>query len=331
MSTASQPVPRPVASRAVLRRGLRVIWGGMKTEPKPTIVAVIGSVLWAAATVGTAWAIGFVTDEYIEPAVLQRRVEAAALWTVFGVLVAVLVVNVIGVILRRVFATVAGALNLPFPKSAHFLEHWLEPVFGETATHLELGTGTIVALLVTSTVVALVGIAAAAAVYLKRKVEPVEPEFLAEGWYIDSTITSFVGGPGTTSFDGVAAFDDDGRQGDISGDHQVACLHGIRDITICNVESRAHLHRVYIRRRRRVQRMIRHQRHGDARPSGGAEEDVLDNAGTGVGVDPDPGRWGRGVGHAVEVNRCAPAEPALGRAAVAAGGRRPRGRSFNRY
>ncbi|QFG70240.1 ABC transporter ATP-binding protein [Ornithinimicrobium pratense] len=92
----------------MLRRGLGVIWGGMKTEPRPTIVAVIGSVLWAAATVGTAAAIGYVTDQYIEPAVLQRQVEAAALWTVFGVLVAVLVVNVIGVILRRVFATVAG-------------------------------------------------------------------------------------------------------------------------------------------------------------------------------------------------------------------------------
>ena len=108
MSTASQPVPRPVASRAVLRRGLRVIWGGMRTEPRPTVVAVVGSILWAAATVGTAWAIGWVVDNHIEPAVLAREVEAAALWTVFGVLVAVLVVNVIGVILRRVYATIAG-------------------------------------------------------------------------------------------------------------------------------------------------------------------------------------------------------------------------------
>lgn len=108
MSTASQPVPRPVASRAVLRRGLRVIWAGMRTEPRPTVVAVVGSILWAAATVGTAWAIGWVVDNQIEPAVLAREVEAAALWTVFGVLVAVLVVNVIGVILRRVYATIAG-------------------------------------------------------------------------------------------------------------------------------------------------------------------------------------------------------------------------------
>ena len=108
MSTASQPVPRPVASPAVLRRGLGVIWGGMKTEPRPTVVAVIGSLLWAAATVGTAAAIGWVVDRYIEPAVLERQVEAASLWAIFGVLVAVLVVNVIGVILRRVYATVAG-------------------------------------------------------------------------------------------------------------------------------------------------------------------------------------------------------------------------------
>ena len=108
MSTSTPPVPRPAPTRAVLRRGLGVIWGGMRTEPKPVVVAVIGSVLWAAATVGTAWAIGWVTDRVIEPAVLSRRVEAVGLWTIFGVLIGVLAVNVVGVILRRVWATIAG-------------------------------------------------------------------------------------------------------------------------------------------------------------------------------------------------------------------------------
>jgi ABC-type multidrug transport system fused ATPase/permease subunit len=92
----------------VLRRGLGVIWGGMKTEPRPVVVAVIGSVLWAGATVGTAWAIGWVTDGVIAPAVAARRVEAVGLWTIFGVLIGVLAVNVVGVILRRVWATIAG-------------------------------------------------------------------------------------------------------------------------------------------------------------------------------------------------------------------------------
>jgi NADH-quinone oxidoreductase subunit L len=110
-------------------------------------------------------------------------------------------------VVLAVAAATAGLMNLPFPKSAHFLENWLEPVFGETATHLELGTWTIVALLVVSTIVALAGIAAAYVVYLQRRVEPVEPEVLAEGWYIDRTIAAVVGGPGTAAFDAVATAD----------------------------------------------------------------------------------------------------------------------------
>lgn len=108
MSVASQPVPRPTASRAVLRRGLKVIWGGIKDQPRPFAVAVLGAVLWAAATVGTAAAIGWVTDHVVAPAVSRGSVTAAGLWTIVGVLVAVLLVNVVGVILRRVYATIAG-------------------------------------------------------------------------------------------------------------------------------------------------------------------------------------------------------------------------------
>jgi ATP-binding cassette, subfamily B, bacterial len=108
MSSTTAPVARPAASGAVLRRGLRVIWGGMRAQPRATTMAVIGAVLWAAATVGTAWAIGWLTDNVIEPAVRDRRIDAAGLWLIFGLLVAVLAVNVVGVILRRVYATVAG-------------------------------------------------------------------------------------------------------------------------------------------------------------------------------------------------------------------------------
>ena len=108
MSSATAPVPRPAATPAVLRRGLRVIWSGIRAQPRPTAVAVVGATLWAAATVATAWAIGWVTDRVIEPAYVNRSVTAGGLWLIFGVLFAVLVVNVTGVILRRVWATVAG-------------------------------------------------------------------------------------------------------------------------------------------------------------------------------------------------------------------------------
>ncbi|GAA5163418.1 ABC transporter ATP-binding protein [Ornithinimicrobium tianjinense] len=107
MSVAA-PVPRAPATGAVLRRGLGVIWSGIRTEPRPFAVAVVGSVLWAAATVATAGAVGWLTDHVIEPSVQARAVTAAGLWTIIGVLVAILAVNVLGVILRRVYATIAG-------------------------------------------------------------------------------------------------------------------------------------------------------------------------------------------------------------------------------
>ncbi|NLJ53982.1 MAG: ABC transporter ATP-binding protein [Intrasporangiaceae bacterium] len=108
MSSTSAPVGRPAATPAVLRRGLRVIWSGMRDQPRATAIAVLGAILWAAATVGNAWAIGFVTDRVIEPAYLEQSFTSGGLWLIFGVLVAILVVNVIGVILRRVWATIAG-------------------------------------------------------------------------------------------------------------------------------------------------------------------------------------------------------------------------------
>lgn len=98
--------PRPTG--AVLRRGLAIIWTGSKQQPWWLVGAVVGAVLWAGATVATAWAIGYLTDTVIEPAIAEGQATRAALFTIFGLLVAILVVNVIGVILRRVLATVAG-------------------------------------------------------------------------------------------------------------------------------------------------------------------------------------------------------------------------------
>lgn len=111
MTTAagqSRSVRPPRPTRAVLRQGLRIIWLGIRQEPRWFGAAVLGSVLWAAAIVGTSTAIGYVAETVITPAVAAREVTAGGLWTIFLVLLAVLVVNVTGVILRRVCATVAG-------------------------------------------------------------------------------------------------------------------------------------------------------------------------------------------------------------------------------
>jgi NADH-quinone oxidoreductase subunit L len=114
-------------------------------------------------------------------------------------------------------AIVGGGLNLPFTPDLHFLGHWLEPsLFGNEA-HVDVETGTKVVLAVVAVVAGLAGIAGAAAVYLQRRVKAVEPEILANGWYYDSAITAFVGGPGRAAFQATADFDKQVVDGAVNG------------------------------------------------------------------------------------------------------------------
>jgi len=49
----------------------------------------------------------------------------------------------------------------------------------------------------------LVGIAVAFAVYYFKKIKPVEPKILLDGWGYDRAVSSFMGGPGRKIFDGI--------------------------------------------------------------------------------------------------------------------------------
>nr|WP_306238612.1 MULTISPECIES: ABC transporter ATP-binding protein [unclassified Ornithinimicrobium] len=87
---------------------MRVIWIGIRQQKKIFAVAVVGSALWALATVATAWAIGYVTEHAVSPAVESGNVTSRGLWLIFLVLFGVLLVNMTGVVLRRVAASIAG-------------------------------------------------------------------------------------------------------------------------------------------------------------------------------------------------------------------------------
>jgi NADH-quinone oxidoreductase subunit L len=106
-----------------------------------------------------------------------------------------------------VLSFVGGGLNLPFASDTKVLEHWLEPVVGENEVHIEVATGTKVGLAVVAVAAALVGIAVAYALYMRRRTRPVEPAVLAHAWYYDESLAAFVHGPGEAGFEGVAAFD----------------------------------------------------------------------------------------------------------------------------
>jgi NADH-quinone oxidoreductase subunit L len=107
------------------------------------------------------------------------------------------------------FAAIAGLLNLPFTEHLEFLNRWLEPVIGATQSHVSLSGVELWTELLISTVIALTGITLAYFVYLKHKVDPrrIELSFFANGWYIDRTITNFMGGVGRRSFELIAMFD----------------------------------------------------------------------------------------------------------------------------
>jgi NADH-quinone oxidoreductase subunit L len=114
-------------------------------------------------------------------------------------------------------AVVGGGLNLPFTSDLHFLEHWLHPVVGANEAHVDVATATKVLLALLAVLAAAGGILAAVAVYLQGRAKPVEPELLANAWYVDSTIAGFVGGPGRIGFEGAATFDRSVVDGAVNG------------------------------------------------------------------------------------------------------------------
>ena len=106
-------------------------------------------------------------------------------------------------------SVVGGAMQLPFSKETHWLEHWLEPVVhhAEADINGSWAYDNKWLLLGLAIVIAATGIVASVAVYAKGKFKKIEPQILADAWKYDSAVSAIVGGPGYKAFDAVAAFD----------------------------------------------------------------------------------------------------------------------------
>jgi len=120
-------------------------------------------------------------------------------------------------VVLAVLAATAELLNLPFNPNLHVLQHWLEPVVGANEAHIDVTTGTKVALGVIATIAAAGGIFGAWLVYLRHRLRAIEPAVLAHAWYYDESVTRFVGGPGTRGFAAVAWFDAHVIDGAVNG------------------------------------------------------------------------------------------------------------------
>ncbi len=96
-------------SESVNRRGRRLIWRFMRTHPMPTIVSVIGAVVYAAAAVGSTVAVGRVTDRLIGPAFSRDGVSRSAILSGVAIIVVVGLLKGSSVVVRRYFAAMLEA------------------------------------------------------------------------------------------------------------------------------------------------------------------------------------------------------------------------------
>lgn len=92
---------------STLREGFAVLGRGFRSQPRTLFVAVVGSALYGVMTVMTARVIGRLVDTVVQPAVQARELTGAQVWTIVWQLGIVVLLNVIGVIARRVAAGIA--------------------------------------------------------------------------------------------------------------------------------------------------------------------------------------------------------------------------------
>jgi ATP-binding cassette, subfamily B, bacterial len=94
----------PTSEPYTLRRGLFVLGQGIRQAPRMFTLAVVGSALYGVMTAGSAWALGRVISTVITPSFRSGRVDAGDLARGAGLLAAVALLLVIGVVVRRVAA-----------------------------------------------------------------------------------------------------------------------------------------------------------------------------------------------------------------------------------
>ncbi|CAN5399774.1 ABC transporter ATP-binding protein [soil metagenome] len=95
-------MPRP--HDPVLRNGFRLIGRAIRSQPRIFTLALIGSALFGAMSVGSAYVMGQVTGRVILPAFADGRVTTAGLVLAALAIVGVAILKILGIIGRRLFA-----------------------------------------------------------------------------------------------------------------------------------------------------------------------------------------------------------------------------------
>ncbi|WP_432565126.1 ABC transporter ATP-binding protein [Kineococcus sp. SYSU DK003] len=84
--------------------GVRILGRGIREEPRPFRIALVGSVVYGIGNAASGWLVGRVTNDVVVPALTgSGEVSAADVWLAGAALMSVTIVLVGGVLVRRIF------------------------------------------------------------------------------------------------------------------------------------------------------------------------------------------------------------------------------------
>jgi len=101
----STPPASPLAGDRVVRRGMAILGRSIREEPRLFAVATLGAAVFAATTVASAVVLGVVTDRAIIPSFDRGEAQDGVLVGAVALLMAVAVVKSVGLVVRRVGAS----------------------------------------------------------------------------------------------------------------------------------------------------------------------------------------------------------------------------------
>ncbi|MDP9182432.1 MAG: ABC transporter ATP-binding protein/permease [Actinomycetota bacterium] len=93
-------------TRGVIRRGLGVLWLGVREEPRIFAISAVGSALFGGMTIMQAYVFGYVTSNVIAPSIERGDARPALLWGAVGLIALTTSLKIIGILARRLGAGV---------------------------------------------------------------------------------------------------------------------------------------------------------------------------------------------------------------------------------
>ncbi|MCU1389570.1 MAG: putative transporter permease/ATP-binding protein [Ilumatobacteraceae bacterium] len=104
---AGGPPPSTRARRDRWRSAARLIRDLVRIHPRPFVIAVTGSSVFALCTVASAIVLRWVIDHVIDPSLRQGHVGAGAVFAGMGLVIGVGIIRAAGVVVRRTWAGIA--------------------------------------------------------------------------------------------------------------------------------------------------------------------------------------------------------------------------------